>query len=156
MSEMSPSDAHVALRSLPRRFRAAVATLADERRDERAARPGPDGRSVVDLVAATIAVLDAHDRAVAAALRSDEATVDVGADDRPTGSLDDLLDRLGAASTTFADRVGDASADSWTRTATLASTGESVRAIDLVRRGVTDAVALLDEVAGTVRAVTRD
>lgn len=111
-SSLSPSDAAVALRSFPRRFReassAAVVDLDDEvdqdQIDEVANRPGTDGRSGIDHVAAAAARVDAAGRTLRSVLVSptrpiDEALVtdDDGEPPTHTGNLEHELDHLDRA-----------------------------------------------------------
>ena len=116
---LSPSDAVVALRSFPRRFRGALARPDDDRfdPDEVGRRIGPDGQSATDHLIAATGVLALLDRAVeqargeddpvlhpafgdlASASVADEAPVD----DRST--IAELLDHFEGEAAHAADRV---------------------------------------------------
>ena len=73
---LAPSDAVVALRSLPRRYRAALAVGGEERPDDVAHRPGPSGRSALDeLHDAIVAVQTAH-RQLDQILQKDDPELD--------------------------------------------------------------------------------
>lgn len=127
-SSLPPSDAAVALRSFPRRFReassAAVVDLDDEvdqdQIDEVANRPGTDGRSGIDHVAAAAARVDAAGHTLRSVLVSptrpiDEALVtnDAGEPPTHTGNLEHELDRLDRACSALADQIEAADANHW-------------------------------------------
>ncbi len=102
---LTPSDAVVAVRSFPRRFRAALARPddADERLDpdEVARRPDADGRSAVDHLAAATGLVDALP-----ALGADDVATDGAA-------ISTLLDRLDAAAAGAVARIDAVSTDQW-------------------------------------------
>lgn len=178
MNSMNPSDAEVALRSLPRRFRGAVATAResdetsneDERDDESpesiAQRPGPDGRSVLDHLASTITSLSLLDRAVELILTTDDPVLHPGVNDQdrrePTGAghhgsadLHTLLEALASIVTGFADRVADAPADAWVREGRVAGADSSISAVAVLQMAVEESIDELKAVERTVAAVRR-
>jgi hypothetical protein len=143
MSARPPSDASVALRSLPRRFRGLFAGLGDdESPDALAVRPGADGSTAIGhLVAASHGVaaagrgLDQIQIAEGAIL--DEVAVEPSA---ATGPVEERLAELGWEADATADRVERTMASEWGRVGKLASTGQTLSALDLLWRAVDAAV----------------
>ncbi|CAN5734110.1 hypothetical protein BH20ACT2_BH20ACT2_22390 [soil metagenome] len=160
---LAPADAVVALRSLPRRWRAVMGAVeADEGSDpdDVAARAGPDGRSALEHLghaARTIALLD---RALQQVLSDDApvlhpAATDAGArdwSDAPPRSVDDGLAELESATGALAARVDAVAAGDWSRTGQVTGGGQ-VGALDLVRDAVETAVARLRSAEQTLTAV---
>jgi hypothetical protein len=144
VSRLAPSDCAAALRSFPRRFRAAVTSLdEDERPDDLAHRVGPDGRSAfdhVDHAARSIALIGGALREV---LTRPEpvlpaAVIDDGAREWAVagdGSLEAALDFLTVECLALADLIDETHGDAWSRKATVAGDG-TVTAIDLAREAV--------------------
>jgi hypothetical protein len=166
MDAMSPADAEVALRSLTRRFRAAVASVAsdDETGDDLAHRSGPDGSSVLDHLTATVSGLSVFDRALERVLTSDGPVLHPGVLDPsrrefavqvtgPPLGLDEALLDLDVTAGHLADRVADAPASDWTRPGSVAGGSQTVQAIDLVRQAVTESIERLRAVEQTLKAV---
>lgn len=167
-SSLSPSDAAVALRSFPRRFRdassAAVVDLDDEvdqdEIDEVSNRPGADGWSGVDHVAAAAGRVDAAGRTLRSVLVSptrpiDEALVTDGADETPThsGHLEHELDRLDETCSGLAEQIESADADQWLVTRPTTGSG-SANPLEVVQTtvGVTlDHLRSLERVLREVR-----
>lgn len=156
---MSPSDAVVALRSLPRRFRALFATPGDEHEEERLAarRPTPSSWSAVEHVNHVSDVLDHADRQLEHVLVEPVPVVE---DHPPTApartSLADALARLGTSAERLATRASRAGAHDWGRTASIPN-GGSVTALGVVRAAVERAVLALravEEVLDQVRGRT--
>ncbi|HEX2382634.1 MAG TPA: hypothetical protein VHI95_08370 [Acidimicrobiales bacterium] len=146
VSRLSPSDAVAALRSYPRRFRSLLTSLdEDERSDDLVHRAGADGLSAVDHVdhlARSVAILGEAMRQV---LVQDEPTLlPAVADDsardwqmaaQPT-STDAALDFLKVECNAMADAVEGTSADDWTRTGTVAGSGDQMSALAIAREAV--------------------
>ncbi len=118
MDALSPADAEVTLRSLTRRFRAAVAAAAsdDETGDVLAERIGPDGNSVIDHLVATVGGLSVLDRALEQVLTADQPVLHAGVVDptdrdfaaqvsRAPSSLEDHLLDLEITADRLADRI---------------------------------------------------
>ena len=159
---LTPSDAVVAMRSFPRRFRAVLARPDDDRfdPDEVSRRVGPDGSSAADHLIAAAGVLALLDRAVeriraeddpvlhpafgdlASASVADEAALD----DRATVS--DLLDRFEGEAAHAADRIDGVPSDQWSREVRVAGADASPTLLELTQ----DAVAA---VAHHLRAAQR-
>lgn len=167
LSSMQPGDAAAALRSFPRRFRdAAHDPVAEEdpypeesEVDEIATRPGPDGWSVADVVAAAASRLEEARDAVSRGLVHDGATVPstLGT---PTATITpgagrDLpaeLDRLDAVADAFAATVHDARAERWNSTVSIDG-GGSTTLLRVLQMGISPVVSWLREVEPLVRAV---
>jgi hypothetical protein len=138
VSRLSPSDAIAALRSFPRRFRAAMAVV-DEETEEALHRPGPDGLSAHDhvdgagrelgrLAAAIDRVLD-QDRPV---LDADLLDEDRGRPLASTTTPSMAVDSVSREAEALADRVAHVDAESWGRVGIVPGRGE-IAALDLLR-----------------------
>jgi hypothetical protein len=148
-SSVSPADAAVALRSLHRRYRAALQPIDDPQVDEWAERVGPDGSSALDhLVQASRGIIVVHQALRQALNASSPPTLPPGVLDASARDFDTthatsvdaelglLADEAEAAATTVTDAPGDA----WKKTATVAGGGGEVTTLqllaELVRTGV--------------------
>ncbi len=160
-SRLSPADAAVTMRSLPRRFRAALGSIGDEEEAaEVAARVGPDGHSALDHLAQVVGALSLIERALDQVLVSDAPTLHPATVDRQARSweppaergLEPTLDQLADTAERMADRIERAGADGWSRTGAVAG-GRSVTALDLVREAVATAIGHLREAERTMAAV---
>jgi hypothetical protein len=135
VSNLTPQDAVVALRSFPRRFAAALALDEDE--DESVLTPAIEetdraGRDLAVLAAAVDATL-VHDEPVLHPAVTDESArtyPDVGEVD-----AERALDLLRLEAEALAERVGHVPPDAWSRKAKVAGGGERV-AIDVLREAV--------------------
>lgn len=169
LSSMSPSDAAVALRTLPRRYRDAARTAStveldvepdDAAIDEVAGRVGPDGYSAADIVAAAIDHIGGLDRTLRSTLVSDTAIV-------PRGLLDgspavthreaalrfaSAVDELGARCTTLADLIDGADSGRWTAPINT-EPGGTTTPLDVLQRGVAVLVDWERALAPTLRSV---
>lgn len=161
---LSPSDAVVAVRSFPRRFRSTLARPAADAGeqsgeqadpDELARRVGPDGRSAADHLIAADGVLAVVERALEQ-VRSDDDPVlhpAVGElrstwwEDEHT-PLPSLLDRLEQTAGRCADRIEAVDTDDWARQVRVAGADAAVGPLDVVREAV-------DVVAGHLRSAER-
>jgi hypothetical protein len=165
LSRLAPSDAAVALRSLPRRFGAVLRPPMPEDRpaghEDLVQRIGPDGHSAVDHTVHVVRSLALLDRAIEQVLISAEPVLhpavvddhdrwveDHGHPPEP----DDVLTDLAAAAERLATRVERVPATDWTRTGRVAGDG-TVTAHDLLREAVGQAVAHLHDAGRTVAAL---
>ena len=139
---ISPSDALVALRSFPRRWRGLLAQAGDEDERERVlGRRPPDGSpSVQDLLGETAGVLRTGDAELHRALTGSSAPPAAGAG----GGIDELV----AASEALATRVESVASEEWER-AGAAGPG----ALDVVRRAVAAAADNLRQAERTLAQV---
>jgi len=162
LSRLSPSDAEVALRSYPRRYRAELQPVAgDDRADELAARIGPHGESALDVVSdvtRTFGLLGAElhrtltlDRPVLHPAVADASLRhwDTAAPEHVDEALV-LLDHEVDALVEVARSVTDA--DEWTRRGSVAG-GGSRSALDLLKEAVAVGAAGLDRVRAILTAV---
>lgn len=134
MSPRPPRDGVVALRSLPRRFRALFAGLDDdESPDALAVRPGADGTSALGHVAAATQAIQSGSRALGDLLAKDGAVAEpvvAGAARTPGGSVEERLSELGWEADALADRAEHVGAEAWGRTGTVGGTGAGTSAAD--------------------------
>jgi len=136
--QLNPPHLVTTMRSFPRRYRAALA----------AAPPTPealvalvDGHRVLARLTDTVRTLALLDRALEQTLVHDTPTVVAGVADAaarrwPAASATDvdvLLDELTVTATALAARIDTAPSKDWSRTATVADRGRSIRAIDIAR-----------------------
>jgi hypothetical protein len=164
--DLAPADAAVALRSLPRRFREAIAlsttheepTPDDDDRtapstdaiEAHAQQLGPDGTSPLEQVVATTAELSLLHRATTALLAGSAAPLHPAVVDRtarvwdvPPGlTLDDAMIQLEQEATSYAHLLETADATAWAKEGAVAG-GHSVTALGLVSDAVHSAVARL-------------
>ena len=167
LSSMQPADAAAALRSFPRRYRDAARTAAadldgeadDAEVEEMAARPGPDGWSGADVVAAAADRLAAAHDAVTRALVTDIAAVPAEltrpVDGVPTGggsSLDDALARLAATADRFATAVDEAIPERWDATVPVEG-GGTTTPLRLLQTSLGPVVLWIRELERVLRAV---
>lgn len=154
-----PADAAVALRSLPRRFRAA--TTPSPASDEATSTP-PEDLAVLTLVVHTVRSLTLLDRALEqvlvteapvlhpAVLDRHRRTFDAGAH----GSLEDVLAELDDIAPALADRVERSRPEDWHRVGRVAGHDEPVTALDLVVEAVDTAVTDLRTLQTAMRGAS--
>jgi hypothetical protein len=142
VSRLTPDDAVVALRSFPRRFRAALA-LADTDDPGVLRQPGPDGLSALDhagLAGNDLALLG---EAVRQVLREQAAVLPAAVVDpaaRPQaaggpGSADAALDLVELEAEALAETAERVAPADWSRVATVPG-GRQVTALDVLREAV--------------------
>lgn len=141
-SSVSPGDAAVTMRSLPRRYGSALAGAADEDTHELATRTGPDGASALDHLAAAARGTTLLHQALKQVLQQDDpvlvpAVTDPGARawEHPT-DLEGELALLAEEAPAMADTIDGAHGKDWARTATVAGGGGEVSALDVAREAV--------------------
>lgn len=146
VARLTPQDAVVTLRSLPRRFRTALRPVDDDGLDELAERVASSGRSPLDHLVDADRSLTLLHRALDQVLHHDQpvlapATIDPAARDWPPahGGLEVELAHLEATAVAFADRAARVPAPEWGRTGTVAG-GGPIDALDLLREAVRTAV----------------
>jgi hypothetical protein len=156
---VSPADAAVALRSLPRRYRGILVRPEDEQEgDNPVTRPGASGWSAVAHAAYAVDAIDRADEALRSVLVHDRPTVVVPAIDppapAPAGPPASVLDGLKAVTDALATTIENTGGEQWLRPAE-ASGGGQVTAVDIARVAVHAGVhhlrlaeAVLREVVG--------
>jgi hypothetical protein len=163
-SHLSPSDAAVAVRSFPRRFRAVLARPDDDEErvdpDELARRVGPDGHSAVDHLLAADGVLALADRALEQVRSDPDPVLHPGVADLAGVSFDDphsplagLLDQLEATAARTARRIDDVPTDDWARHVRIAGHDAAAGVLDIVRDAVDVAASHLRAAERTIQAV---
>lgn len=158
LPSLSPSDAQVALRSLPRRYREA---FEGERRRARADVVGDDGSSALDRLENTVGTLALLERAAERIDHTDQPILHPGVLDSterefaaPDATVDGLLDELTAGAASFAEHVASVSAEGWSRLGTVAGGGRApassrtVTALAVVQEAVATATDNLRAVDG--------
>jgi len=134
LSHMGPGDAVAALRSYPRRFRELLTSVdPDELPAEAVDHADHVARSVGLLGEALRQVLVADQPVLMPGVASDSEREWAHT---TSSSLDDVLAFLGMECNAMADAVADVSSDAWTRTGTVAGTGATMTALDVVREAV--------------------
>lgn len=152
LSRLSPADATVALRSYARRFGELLQDSSDL--DTSALiRPAPSGWSVASLLASTEGHLRDIDKAIGTTLTSDEPELRAPLLDRPeppgnaeqgpTRSIAEALERLVALLTIMAERIARTPVRDWARKATV--TGRPSDAHELLREAVAFGRTSLDD-----------
>ena len=158
LSNLSPADVAVTMRSLPRRFGEALAAGADEDAEALARVIGPDGASALDHVADTGRMLALFGGALGEVVSGRHpvlpaAITDPGArqwEHAATdleGELGLLTDEAGA----LAGRVERTSAEQWSAVGRVAG-GTELTALDLVKEAVQVAVAGLHATEAAMQA----
>jgi hypothetical protein len=157
---LSPADAAVAMRSWPRRYRAALAPIDDDQVAELALRLGPDGVSALDLAADTVRTWTLLDRALHEIRFSDAPTLhpavaDSAArtwDSPASETIESIIEQIDDVAGSLADAIESMPADDWSRTAPVAG-GGSIAAIDVAREAVLVGSDNLRAIERTIDAV---
>ncbi len=162
LSQLSPSDAVVALRGLERRYRGLFAGLSDDESPDDLAHRRAGGWSAADHVVAAARFIAGANRALARVLTADSPSV-APADVDPTassspgaspGPVDGPLRELGAEANAMADRIDHVPAGDWTRPAVVGNgAGRTVTALDIARAAVDAGVTHLREAEKVLAAV---
>jgi hypothetical protein len=147
VSRLAPSDAVVAMRSYPRRFRGAFTSFEDdESPDDLVRRPGPDNLSALDhadraartfslLGRALNSVLVEESPVLAPAVANEEEHNPAPPGAPPT-SMTATLDLVTLEANAVADLAERVPAEDWGRIGTIAGSGHQVRALDMLREAV--------------------
>ncbi|HKA85211.1 MAG TPA: hypothetical protein VKD21_15170 [Acidimicrobiales bacterium] len=162
LSQLSPSDAVVALRSLERRYRGLFAGLGDDESPDDLAHRRAGAWSAADHVVAAARFIAGSQRALAKVLTADSPPV-AAADVDPAGSqspgappapVDRLVAGLASEANAMADRIEHVAAGDWTRQAVVDDgSGRTVTALDIVRAAVDAGVTHLREAEGVLTAI---
>lgn len=134
---VSPSDAAVAARSYPRRYRALLVRPDEDDPDIVHRRPAPGEPSAVEHAALAAAGMGAAAAALRRVATAEDPDVELSTGDAAPGpaTLDDVLARLATAAGDLAAAVEGVRGDDWRRTGRLGD-GTTVTALDLARQGV--------------------
>jgi hypothetical protein len=144
-SSVSPADAAVTLRSLPRRYRGALQPLDDDHVEEWAQRVGPTGTSALDHLAQAARGITLLHQALRQTLNASSpptvppAVLDESARDFDTShgsSVDTELDLLADEAEAMATTIADAPGSAWTKAATVAGGGGEVTALQIAQEAV--------------------
>jgi hypothetical protein len=134
LSRLGPNDAVAALRSYPRRFREVLTSVEPDDLPQEAVEHA-------DHVARSLAMLGEVLRQVL--VQDDPTLLPAVADDTArewafegSSTVDDVVAFLTMESNAFADAIGDVPADAWSRTGTVAGSGQHLTALDVVREAV--------------------
>lgn len=161
LSRLSGPDAVVALRSYPRRFRAAAVPVeGDPLVEEWSGRIGPEGTSALDAIVATANTWALLGRALHEVLVQDDPVLHAAVADPherswplpPGTTVTDALDRLGDEADQLADAVERIHPPDLQRPGRVAG-GGSVTAFDLVADAVQTGADGLAQVTRTIAAV---
>lgn len=138
---VTPSDAAVALRSYPRRFRSVLVRLDDEDGADVVRAPAPDGWSALDHAAHFAASLRAATEALRIVSIDDAQPVVAYAPEHrvEAGPVDDVLADVQTAAETAAAQVERVSGADWDRQGRH-DDGATVTALDVARHAVHEGV----------------
>lgn len=159
-SHVSPNDAVVAMRTWPRRYRAAFAAVPDGEGAELALRLGPEGVSALDLAISSVRTWVLLEKALSDIRLSDQPTLHPAVGDPAarqwestiTESLDSVLDQIDDASASLVAAIEAMPAKDWVRTATLAG-GGTIDALAVAREAVRVGAENLAAIERTLAAV---
>ena len=145
--EMSPSDAAVALRSFPRRYRALLLRpdVEDDPESIVTRKPASDRLSALEHAATAAAVLEVAAEDIERTLVQDRPNLGRPrpAPGRAAG-LGATLERLDDAAGRLADLADRARGEEWSRTATV--DGQPTRALTMLQRAVGDSARRLRDI----------
>lgn len=135
-STVSPSDAAVAARSYPRRYRAALVRPDEDDPDIVHRRPGPGLPSAADHALEAAAGLAAAAQGLQQLRSQDRPAVDLDPAAAGGGAtLEAVLERLEGAATALAAAIEAIHGEEWDRRL-VAGDGQEVTALDVARAGV--------------------
>jgi hypothetical protein len=161
LTNLSPTDVTVTMRSIPRRFTEALEVGSGEDRDELAGAVGPDGHSALDHLADTGRVLSMFAKGLADVLSGHRpvlhaALTDAAARpwDQAPSDLDGELGLLADAAEEVAAQVQHAPSDRWQQVGQVAG-GEEITALDLAKQAVRVAIDGLRATEAAMAAARR-
>jgi hypothetical protein len=147
LSKTSPADIVATMRSLPRRFREALAVGDDEDQAALASVVGSDGRSALDHVASTGRMLALFGGALTEVLNGRQPVLHAAITDpasrqweHAASDLEGELSLLDTEAEEVAGRVERTAADQWTQVGRVVG-GTELTALDLAKEAVQVAVA---------------
>jgi hypothetical protein len=150
LSRLGPDDAVAALRSYPRRFREVLTSVEPDELPQ-------DAVEHADHVARSLAMLAEAVRQVV--VQEEPTLLPAVADDAArqwafdgSSAVDDVLAFLSMEAEAFADAIGGVPADAWSRTGTVAGSGQRLSALDIVREAVRTGA---DHLRATEQAIGR-
>lgn len=160
-SHLSPNDCVVAMRTWPRRYRAAFGALPEGESAEIAARLGPNGVSALDLAVASVRTWVLLEKALNDIRLTESPTLHPAVGDPSarnwestiTESLDSALDQIDDVSASLADAIETLPSTDWTRTALIAG-GGNIDALSVAREAVRVGAENLKEIERTLSAVS--
>ncbi|MFM8863075.1 MAG: hypothetical protein ACKOIA_11595 [Acidimicrobiia bacterium] len=155
----NPTDAVVAMRSWPRRYRAELLPVDEPVVETRAVTIGPGGVSATDLAADTLRSLTLLERALHEVLVADEPVLHPAIADRAarhweaavSESPQSVLAQLDDRAESFAAAIERTDASEWTRGGV--SAGRRISALDLVREAVDTAASNLREMTALLASL---
>jgi hypothetical protein len=134
LTRLAPEDAVAALRSYPRRFREVLTSVEpNDLPTEALEHTDHVARSVALLGEALRQVLVQDHPTLLPAIADDSARL--WAFDG-SSSVDDVLAFLAMECNAMADLVAETPSDAWTRSGTIAGSGQEMTALDIVREAV--------------------
>ena len=159
-SPIAPSDAAIALRSFPRRYRALVLPIADPAVEARSQQVGPEGVSALELMADTVRTwliqrealrqTQVHDFPIFHPAILDPA--ERNWHNPVVDSCDAVLDQLTDLASDLADDLGTIHGDQWYRSGTVAGAG-SVTALEILDAAVVVGAENLRRIERTLAAI---
>ncbi|MBU6329044.1 MAG: hypothetical protein KGR18_03700 [Acidobacteria bacterium] len=157
---VAPTDAQIALRSFPRRYRSLVLPAEDPVIEAQAQQIGPEGVSALELLADTVRTwliqrealrqTQVHDFPIfhAAVIRADQRHWHNPVLDSVASALEQLDELAGA----LADDAAAIHGDAWFRSGTIAG-GESVTALQILDAAVVVGAENLQRMERTLRSI---
>ncbi len=136
LATVKPPDGLAAIRSYPRRYRRLLVRLDDEEGARIVTRrPAPDEWSALEHAVHVADVIEAVGEALERVQVHDDPSIDVDVGQPRPAPVDDVLQRLAAASERLASLADNITGKDWQRSGRLRD-GERVTALSLVRHAV--------------------
>ena len=151
---INPPDAVAALRSFPRRWRSALALVADDPgAGDLVRRRAGDSPSALEHAWSAAELLESTGEHIGQARRDDHPALTGGPAAEPPGELEDALDAIARAAPALATTLEGLPPDAWKRGATL--DGREVSVLSLAQQAVADAANHLRAAERALRAAGR-